>query len=86
MQKKYELERKNLKKERGELLMDVRAALQNMVAMLVCVKRGDRIAAKKPTEEEKQLDVPMMEKMEAEGSENDVIISSYRFTPVLPFP
>ncbi|CAD1470412.1 unnamed protein product [Heterotrigona itama] len=65
MQKKRELERKNLKKERGELLMDVRAALQNMVAMLVCVKRGDRVAAKRPTEES---DVPTtIEKMEAEG-------------------
>ncbi|KAK9296352.1 hypothetical protein QLX08_009670 [Tetragonisca angustula] len=68
MQRKHELERKNLKKERGELLMDVRAALQNMVAMLVCVKRGNRIAAKKPTEEsEKQFDVPVIEKMEVEG-------------------
>ncbi|KAF3422442.1 hypothetical protein E2986_05677 [Frieseomelitta varia] len=69
MQKKHELERKNLKKERGELLMDIRAALQNMVAMLVCVKRGNRIAAKKPIEEsEKQFDIPMIEKMEVEGS------------------
>ncbi|KOX78514.1 hypothetical protein WN51_07921 [Melipona quadrifasciata] len=69
MQKKHELERKNLKRERGELLMDVRAALQNMVAMMVCVKRGNRVAAKKPTEEsEKQFDVPMMEKMEVEVS------------------
>ncbi|XP_071873648.1 uncharacterized protein [Bombus fervidus] len=68
MQKKRELERKNLKKERGELLMDVRAALQNMVAMLICVKRGNKVAARKPTEEfDKRFEIPMMEKMETEG-------------------
>ncbi|XP_033183539.1 synaptonemal complex protein 1 [Bombus vosnesenskii] len=68
MQKKRELERKNSKKERGELLMDIRAALQNMVAMLICVKRGNKIVARKPTEEfDKRFDIPMMEKMETEG-------------------
>ncbi|XP_050600625.1 synaptonemal complex protein 1 [Bombus affinis] len=68
MQKKRELERKNSKKERGELLMDIRAALQNMVAMLICVKRGNKVAARKPTEEfDKRFDIPMMEKMETEG-------------------
>ncbi|XP_060832891.1 synaptonemal complex protein 1 [Bombus pascuorum] len=68
MQKKRELERKNLKKERGELLMDIRAALQNMVAMLICVKRGNKVAARKPTEEfDKRFDIPMIEKMETEG-------------------
>lgn len=68
VQKKRELDRKNSKKERGELLMDIRAALQNMVAMLVCVKRGNRIATKKPTDDsEERYDVPMIEKMETEG-------------------
>ncbi|XP_043587043.1 synaptonemal complex protein 1 [Bombus pyrosoma] len=68
MQKKRELERKNSKKERGELLMDIRAALQNMVAMLICVKRGNKVPARKPTEEfDKRFDIPMIEKMETEG-------------------
>lgn len=68
MQKKRELEKKNVKKEHGELLMDIRAALQNMVAMLVCVKRGNRVPTKKPTEElDKKIDIPMMEKMETDS-------------------
>lgn len=68
MQKKRELEKKNVKKEHGELLMDIRAALQNMVAMLVCVKRGNKVPTKKPTEElDKKIDIPMMEKMETDS-------------------
>ncbi|OAD59544.1 hypothetical protein WN48_08651, partial [Eufriesea mexicana] len=68
MQKKREFERRNSKKERGELLMDIRASLQNMVAMLVCVKRSNRVTTKRPTDEfEKQIDIPMIEKMETEG-------------------
>ncbi|XP_017893227.1 uncharacterized protein LOC108632883 [Ceratina calcarata] len=68
VQKKRELDRKNSKKERGELLMEIRAALQNMVAMLVCVKRGNRIPTKKTMgDAEERYDVPMIEKMETEG-------------------
>ncbi|CAL7943986.1 unnamed protein product [Xylocopa violacea] len=68
MQKKRELQQKNLKKERGELLMDIRAALQNMITMLVCVKRGNKVPTKKPTDEfEEKPDLPIIEKMETEG-------------------
>ncbi|XP_076764354.1 uncharacterized protein LOC143431473 [Xylocopa sonorina] len=68
MQKKRELQQKDLKKQRGELLMDIRAALQNMIAMLVCVRRGDRVPVKKPTDELREKpDLPIIEKMETEG-------------------
>lgn len=38
VQKKRQIEYKNLRKARGELLMNVRAAFQNMLAMLYSVK------------------------------------------------
>ncbi|XP_003708513.2 uncharacterized protein LOC100878388 isoform X2 [Megachile rotundata] len=63
IQKKRQLDHQNLKKERGELLMDIRAALQNMVAMLVCVRRGGGKVPKKPTDEMDE----QMEKMDTEG-------------------
>ncbi|CAK9829512.1 hypothetical protein ANTRET_LOCUS6833 [Anthophora retusa] len=68
MQKNRESERKNSKKERGELLMDIRAALQNMVMMLTCVRRGNKIVTKKSIDEsEERMDIPTIEKLETEG-------------------
>ncbi|KZC04667.1 PREDICTED: uncharacterized protein LOC107192980 [Dufourea novaeangliae] len=78
MQKQRQLEHKNLRKVRGELLMDIRAALQNMVAMLVCVRRGTIRTPKKQTDkrptkdgkddtEELEAVLPIMEKIETEG-------------------
>ncbi|KOC61449.1 hypothetical protein WH47_05053 [Habropoda laboriosa] len=66
MQKNRESERKNSKKERGELLTDIRAALQNMVVMLICVRRGNKVVTKKSIDEER-MDVPIIEKLETEG-------------------
>ncbi|XP_076170847.1 uncharacterized protein LOC143148426 [Ptiloglossa arizonensis] len=79
IQKERELEHKNLRKDHGELLMNIRAALQSMVAMLVCVRKGGGVKAtrkqtdKKPTKEEKddtdelEINSSIMEKMETEG-------------------
>ena len=75
MEKKREFEQKNARKERGKLLMDVRAALQNMVAMLVCVRKGGKVLKKQTKggehdtdDHEEQYGVPLqMEKMETEG-------------------
>lgn len=87
MQKKRELEKKNVKKEHGELLMDIRAALQNMVAMLVCVKRGNRVPTKKPTEElDKKIDIPMMEKMETDSKiKKGGLEITYKFLEIFIF-
>ncbi|XP_076248774.1 uncharacterized protein LOC143188423 [Calliopsis andreniformis] len=54
IQKKRELEHKNSRKDRGKLLMDIRAALQNMVAMLVCVRRGGKPTKKQTRETDKR--------------------------------
>ncbi|XP_078044078.1 uncharacterized protein LOC144473765 [Augochlora pura] len=79
MQKQRQIEQRKVRKDRGELLMDIRAALQNMVAMLVCVRKGAvRGAPKKQVEksskEDKDIDtedlesvLPAMEKVETEG-------------------
>ena len=57
--------------------MDVRAALQSMVAMLVCVRKGGKVLKKQTRggehdtdEHEEQYGVPVqMEKMETEGKQ-----------------
>ncbi|XP_054012938.1 uncharacterized protein LOC128894899 [Hylaeus anthracinus] len=78
IQKERELEHRKSRKDHGELLMDIRAALQSMVAMLVCVRRGGvkmlrKQTDKRPTRDEKddtnelELYLPVIEKMETEG-------------------
>ncbi|XP_076649065.1 uncharacterized protein LOC143356903 [Halictus rubicundus] len=74
MQQQRRIEHRNVRKVRGELLMDIRAALQNMVAMLFCVRRGTLRAQRKKTSKEYREDVeepepilPEMEKVETEG-------------------
>ncbi|XP_029055566.1 coiled-coil domain-containing protein 183 [Osmia bicornis bicornis] len=65
IQKKRREEHENLRKEHGELLMDIRAALQNMLAMLFCVRRGSKVPKKQTDELDEQIVV--IEKMETEG-------------------
>ncbi|XP_076623261.1 uncharacterized protein LOC143342861 [Colletes latitarsis] len=81
IQKEREFEQKNSRKVHGELLMGIRAALQTMVAMLVCVRRGGGVAKtprkqshKRSTKEEKddtdemdEIPLPIIDKMETEG-------------------
>ncbi|XP_076286156.1 uncharacterized protein LOC143211913 [Lasioglossum baleicum] len=72
MQQQRRIEHRKVRKVRGELLMDIRAALQNMVAMLFCVRRGVVRAQKKKTSKEGKDDteeeaLPSMEKVETEG-------------------
>nr|XP_031828092.1 uncharacterized protein LOC116425046 [Nomia melanderi] len=78
MQQQRRLEHKNLRKDRGELLMNIRAALQNMVAMLIYVRRGTVKTPKKQTDkksskedkddtEELESVIPTMVKVDAEG-------------------
>ena len=65
IQKKRREEHENFRKEHGELLMDIRAALQNMLAMLFCVRRGSKVPKKQTDELDEQIVV--IEKMETEG-------------------
>lgn len=85
MQKKRELEQKNVKKERGELLMEIRAALQNMVAMLACIRRGTRVGPKKPADEFEDGDLPIIERIETEGEIYTYICIIYP-PSVIPVP
>ncbi|XP_043248376.1 uncharacterized protein LOC122395110 [Colletes gigas] len=70
IQKEREFEQKKWRKVHGELLMDIRAALQTMVAMLVCVRRGGGVEEKDDTDEMDEMDeipLPIIDKMETEG-------------------
>lgn len=55
IQKKRQFEYKNSRKDRGKLLMDIRAALQSMVAMLVCVRRGGKLIKKQTRDTDKKI-------------------------------
>lgn len=81
MQKQRRLEHKNLRKDHGELLMNIRAALQNMVAMLIYVRRGTVKTPKKQTDkksskedkddtEELESVIPTMVKVDVEGKDS----------------
>lgn len=83
-QKKRELDFKNMHKVRGELLMNIRAALQNMNEMLICVEaksmrsKGQKIDIgnkKEPALEEAhaeeeldKMDEPQIRKIETNGN------------------
>ncbi|KAK2582345.1 hypothetical protein KPH14_004681 [Odynerus spinipes] len=77
VQKKREADFKELRRIHGELSMKIRAALQNMLLMLVCIKRGGKAGKRddrrtRRTEQaggsdERETDEPVLEAIEPDG-------------------
>ncbi|XP_024947549.1 uncharacterized protein LOC107274516 [Cephus cinctus] len=71
-QKKREADFKNMRKIRGELLMNIRAAMQNMVSMLVYIKRGKSVKKIPKENEKKSKKSPVIEEKEDEEFEDKI--------------
>lgn len=67
-QKKREIDFKKMRKFRGELLMNIRAALQNMDEMLICVQ--SRSVRSKPQKNETEY-IEEETKSQEDGDETD---------------
>ena len=69
-EKKREADNKSLIKSRGELLMNIRAALQNMSSILVCVKASNKIKLKDGKKHSKEAE-DIAEEEDAQKTEKD---------------
>ncbi|XP_012287307.1 uncharacterized protein LOC105703465 [Orussus abietinus] len=72
-QKKRERELKDLRKVRGELLMKIRAALQNMATMLVFVKVDPKLGKNVPKDSGRKQDKKRAKEEDKEKEENEKV-------------